>query len=65
MSVDAFRDVMSALASAEAPPYGESVLTRMLKGSMGSNGHTVLCVMCAPGSNDYKETLDTLRYLRG
>ena len=56
---------MSALASAKAPPYGESVLTRMLEGSMGSNGRTVLCAMCSPSSDYYKETLDTLRYLRG
>ena len=41
----------------------ESPLTRLLQHSMGRHGHTVLCVNCKTASDNYKETLSSLRWV--
>lgn len=64
--------VISALASAGGPPvkgkkskeefipYRDSVLTWLLKDSLGGNSKTAMIAAVSPA--DYEETLSTLRY---
>ena len=43
-------------------PYRDSKLTRMLKDSLGGNCKTVMIVTISPSSNQFEETLNTLKY---
>lgn len=43
-------------------PYRDSKLTRMLKDSLGGNCRTVMIVTIAPSSNQFEETINTLKY---
>jgi kinesin family protein 18/19 len=43
-------------------PYRDSKLTRMLKDSLGGNCKTVMIVTISPSSNQYEETINTLKY---
>lgn len=43
-------------------PYRDSKLTRMLKDSLGGNCKTVMVVTIAPSSNQFEESLNTLKY---
>lgn len=43
-------------------PYRDSKLTRMLKDSLGGNCKTVMLVTIAPASNQFEESLNTLKY---
>lgn len=43
-------------------PYRDSKLTRMLKDSLGGNCKTVMITTISPASNQYEETVNTLKY---
>uniref|UniRef100_A0A3Q3J684 Kinesin motor domain-containing protein n=1 Tax=Monopterus albus TaxID=43700 RepID=A0A3Q3J684_MONAL len=43
-------------------PYRDSVLTWLLKDSLGGNSKTVMIATVSPFANSYNETLSTLRY---
>ncbi|XP_038051604.1 kinesin-like protein KIF13B [Patiria miniata] len=64
--------VISALADQSVPmkgkkkntfvPYRDSVLTWLLKECLGGNSKTVMVATISPSSDNYEETLSTLRY---
>ncbi|XP_033100140.1 kinesin-like protein KIF13A isoform X3 [Anneissia japonica] len=61
--------VISALAEQAAGkrktnfvPYRDSVLTWLLKDSLGGNSKTVMIATISPSGDNYEETLSTLRY---
>lgn len=43
-------------------PYRDSVLTRILQNALGGNSKTLMICALSPASNNYDETLSTLRY---
>ncbi|CBZ14564.1 putative kinesin heavy chain [Leishmania braziliensis MHOM/BR/75/M2904] len=43
-------------------PYRDSVLTKILKDSLGGNSHTALVLCCSPSPYNAPETLSTLRF---
>ncbi|KAM8916178.1 uncharacterized protein stard9 isoform 2-T2 [Spinachia spinachia] len=43
-------------------PYRDSVLTWLLKDSLGGNSKTIMIATISPSSSSYNETLSTLRY---
>merc|ERR1719239_2115916 len=43
-------------------PYRDSVLTWLLKDNLGGNSRTVMVATISPASDNYEETLSTLRY---
>ncbi|XP_072314304.1 uncharacterized protein stard9 [Eucyclogobius newberryi] len=43
-------------------PYRDSVLTWLLKDSLGGNSKTIMIATVSPSVNSYNETLSTLRY---
>ncbi|KZS16304.1 Kinesin-like protein [Daphnia magna] len=43
-------------------PYRDSVLTWLLKDNLGGNSKTVMVATISPASDNYEETLSTLRY---
>ncbi|XP_031559004.1 kinesin-like protein KIF13A isoform X2 [Actinia tenebrosa] len=43
-------------------PYRDSVLTWLLKDNLGGNSKTVMIATVSPSSDNYEETLSTLRY---
>ncbi|CAG2060237.1 unnamed protein product, partial [Timema podura] len=43
-------------------PYRDSVLTWLLKDNLGGNSRTVMVATVSPASDNYEETLSTLRY---
>lgn len=49
-----------AMAAADKVPYRDSVLTWLLKDSLGGNSKTAMIAAISPA--DYEETLSTLRY---
>ncbi|XP_076128775.1 kinesin-like protein KIF13B isoform X3 [Alosa pseudoharengus] len=59
--------VISALADQGAGknkfvPYRDSVLTWLLKDSLGGNSRTAMVATVSPAADNYEETLSTLRY---
>ncbi|KAF2425691.1 kinesin, partial [Tothia fuscella] len=46
----------------EVVPYRDSVLTWLLKDSLGGNSKTAMVACISPSLSDYDETLSTLRY---
>ncbi|OQR91105.1 kinesin-like protein [Achlya hypogyna] len=54
--------VISSLSSNERIPYRDSTLTWLLKESLGGNAKTTMLAMVSPASDNYEETLSTLRY---
>ncbi|KAG5502619.1 hypothetical protein JIQ42_05688 [Leishmania sp. Namibia] len=48
--------------SATHTPYRDSVLTKILKDSLGGNSHTALVICCSPSQHNAQETLSTLRF---
>ena len=42
-------------------PYRDSVLTWLLKDSLGGNSKTVMVATLSPADDNYEETLSTLR----
>ncbi|KAF3700982.1 StAR-related lipid transfer protein 9 START domain-containing protein 9 [Channa argus] len=43
-------------------PYRDSILTWLLKDSLGGNSKTIMIATVSPSTNSYNETLSTLRY---
>ena len=43
-------------------PYRNSVLTQLLKNSLGGNAKTVMIAAISPADVNYDETMSTLRY---
>jgi hypothetical protein len=43
-------------------PYRDSVLTKVLKNALGGNSKTVMICAISPSSDNYEETLSTLKY---
>ena len=43
-------------------PYRDSVLTRILQNALGGNSKTLMICALSPATNNYDETLSTLRY---
>eukprot|EP00644_Phytophthora_capsici_P005208 jgi/Phyca11/558296/estExt2_Genewise1.C_PHYCAscaffold_10964 len=56
--------VISALSKqgADRIPYRDSTLTWLLKESLGGNAKTTMFAMISPSSDNYEETMSTLRY---
>lgn len=50
------------MAGLEVVPYRDSVLTWLLKDSLGGNSKTAMVACISPSASDYDETLGTLRY---
>lgn len=62
----ALGNVISALGDeakrATHVPYRDSKLTRLLQDSLGGNSHTVMIACISPSSDNYAETVNTLKY---
>lgn len=43
-------------------PYRDSALTRILQNALGGNSKTLMICALSPASDNYEETLSTLRY---
>lgn len=55
--------VISALSDRAAHvPYRDSVLTKILKDSLGGNSRTTLVICCSPSVYNSEETMSTLRF---
>ncbi|XP_075138934.1 stAR-related lipid transfer protein 9 [Leptodactylus fuscus] len=54
----------SATGSKRQPfvPYRDSILTWLLKDSLGGNSKTIMVATISPASSSYNETISTLRY---
>jgi kinesin family protein 1 len=68
-SLSALGNVISSLAEAAGGggkkafvPYRDSVLTWLLKESLGGNAKTIMIAALSPADINYEETLSTLRY---
>ena len=46
-------------------PYRDSVLTWLLRESLGGNSKTAMIAAISPADINYEETLSTLRYCKG
>jgi len=64
LSLSALGNVISALVDGKSShiPYRDSKLTRLLQDSLGGNTKTVMIANISPASDNYDETLGTLRY---
>lgn len=51
-----------SMSGLEVVPYRDSVLTWLLKDSLGGNSKTAMVACISPSASDYDETLSTLRY---
>eukprot|EP00817_Percolomonadidae_sp_ATCC50343_P000188 CAMPEP_0117419504 /NCGR_PEP_ID=MMETSP0758-20121206/1044_1 /TAXON_ID=63605 /ORGANISM="Percolomonas cosmopolitus, Strain AE-1 (ATCC 50343)" /LENGTH=1020 /DNA_ID=CAMNT_0005200591 /DNA_START=246 /DNA_END=3305 /DNA_ORIENTATION=- len=52
----------SKKSSSKHIPYRESILTWLLKESLGGNSKSIMIATISPASDNYNETLSTLRY---
>ncbi|EFO16338.2 KIF17 protein, partial [Loa loa] len=64
LSLSALGNVISAFVDGKSKhiPYRDSKLTRLLKDSLGGNMKTIMLACISPSSDNYDETLSTLRY---
>lgn len=64
LSLSALGNVIQALVDGKAKhiPYRDSKLTRILQDSLGGNTKTLMIAACSPASDNYDETMSTLRY---
>lgn len=67
LSLTTLGQVISALADNSSGkstfvPYRNSALTRVLQNALGGNSQTVMICAISPASDNYDETLSTLRY---
>lgn len=64
LSLSALGNVISALVDGKTQhiPYRDSKLTRLLQDSLGGNTKTIMIAAISPASDNYEETLSTLRY---
>jgi kinesin family protein 13 len=49
-------------AKGKVVPFRDSALTRILQNALGGNSKTLMICAVSPASNNYEETLSTLRY---
>eukprot|EP00761_Pharyngomonas_kirbyi_P008531 gb/GECH01008543.1/.p1 GENE.gb/GECH01008543.1/~~gb/GECH01008543.1/.p1 ORF type:complete len:902 (+),score=194.95 gb/GECH01008543.1/:1-2706(+) len=63
-SLSMLGNVISALAKGDQQfvPYRNSVLTHLLRDSLGGNSYTMMVAALSPAHMNYDETLSTLRY---
>lgn len=67
-SLSALGNVISALADKAlgkgkgVVPYRDSKLTRLLQNALGGSSKTIMICALSPASNNYEESLSTLRY---
>ena len=64
-SLSALGNVINALSSGKNGghiPYRDSKLTRLLQESLGGNSRTVMIATISPASDNYEETMSTLKY---
>jgi len=62
-SLSALGDVISALSqNHKFVPYNNSVLTTLLKESLGGNSKTIMIATISPTMENFQESLSTLRY---
>lgn len=64
LSLSALGAVIGALVDGKAKhiPYRDSKLTRMLQDSLGGNTKTLMIAAVSPASDNFEETMSTLRY---
>lgn len=63
LSLAVLGNVISALAEgAKHIPYRDSILTRLLRDSLGGNTKTMMIAAISPADYNYEETVSTLRY---
>lgn len=64
LSLSALGNVIQALVEGKNNhiPYRDSKLTRMLQDSLGGNTKTLMIAAVSPASDNYDETMTTLRY---
>lgn len=64
LSLSALGNVISSLVDGKSKhiPYRDSKLTRLLQDSLGGNTKTVMVAAISPATDNYDETLSTLRY---
>ena len=53
---------LSSSSTSSFVPYRDSVLTWLLKDSLGGNSKTIMLATISPADINYGETLSTLRY---
>ena len=53
---------LSSSSTSSFVPYRDSVLTWLLKDSLGGNSKTIMLATISPADVNYGETLSTLRY---
>ncbi|CAG9532229.1 unnamed protein product [Cercopithifilaria johnstoni] len=62
ISALAERSHANGMTKSKFIPYRDSVLTWLLKDSLGGNSRTVMIATISPAADNYEETLSTLRY---
>ena len=63
LSLSALGNVISALSEGSKHiPYRDSKLTRLLQDSLGGNTKTMMVAAISPSSDNWEETMSTLRY---
>uniref|UniRef100_A0A6U0JIR4 Kinesin motor domain-containing protein n=1 Tax=Percolomonas cosmopolitus TaxID=63605 RepID=A0A6U0JIR4_9EUKA len=62
LSLTTLGRVIKALSEGQKPPYRESVLTLLLKSSLGGNSKTYMISALSPHPNNFSETKSTLDY---
>jgi hypothetical protein len=66
VSLSVLGDVIKSLGDLKGQkghiPYRNSTLTHVLKESLGGNAHALMVSTISPSSQDYEETLSTLKY---
>ncbi|CAI5497718.1 unnamed protein product [Closterium sp. Naga37s-1] len=55
-------NLINDLAEKRVPAYGNSLLTRLLRDSLGGNSKTTLVACISPALGSHQETLSTLRF---
>lgn len=62
-SLSVLGDVIKCLGEGKGHvPYRNSILTMVLKESLGGNSHTAIVANVSPSSDNYDETISTLKY---
>ena len=60
--ISALADISSGKKGQDFVPYRDSILTWLLKDSLGGNSRTIMIATISPAKYNYEETLSTLRY---
>ena len=60
--ITALADKATGKAKNTVVPYRDSSLTRILQNALGGNSKTLMICAISPSSNNYEESLSTLRY---